>query len=55
VSDTDHQHDERLVLDLVHNAVVAHADPIQVGLPLERLHPGAARIAGEGIDPRRAV
>jgi hypothetical protein len=53
VPDANNQHDECLVLDLVDDAVIAYADPIEFRFPLKLFHPSGPRFARERIDRDR--
>lgn len=50
--DSNHEHQQDLVLDGIDNPVVAHAHPVQVLLTLQTLDTRGAGIVGQGVDLR---
>ena len=53
VPDANNHHDERLALDLIDDAVIAHADSIELRFSLELFNPSGPRFARERIDRDR--
>jgi hypothetical protein len=49
MADTHHEHDQPVVLDLVYDTVLAHANSVQVVQTGELLDAFGARVRGQGV------